>query len=285
MTEHEARPRVPSDDVPLSVRITRAVDRRVVPVRRAGKRHALRAGRTVLRREEPAHMLHIGKTGGTALKAALGPLRTAGRYEIRLHKHATTLRHLPRGEKVFFVLRDPVERYVSAFNSRLRQGMPRYYTPWTPEEEVAFGEFHSADELGCSLSGEDAAKRARALAAMSSIQHVRDTYWRWLINGAVLQRRHHDLLLAMWLPDIDAGFARLSIALELPGSPALPDDEFVAHRSPNGVDKFMSECAIENVRRWYARDYACIEICSQLDCFVGPSWTSVAAPRPLAERP
>jgi hypothetical protein len=252
----------------------RALDRRITRTRRKAVRRLRRDGRRLLGRKPPAHLLHPGKTGGTAIKSALKPLRTAGRYEIQLHGHKTTLRDIPRGEKIFFVVRDPVERYVSAYNSRLRQGLPRYKVPWTPEERAAFNEFPSADELARALSCEEADRRARACQAMSSIQHVRDSYWRWLIHGQMLGRRRGDLMLVLWLPDIADGFARLCDLLELPGSPTLPSDEVGAHRSPSYVNTYMSEQAMANARRWYAQDYGFIEVCARLDCFVGPTWTN-----------
>ena len=129
-------------------------------------------GRTAAHQAEPAHLLHIGKTGGTAMKEALRPVKTAGRYELLLHGHGTRLNNIPDGEPVFFVIRDPVERYVSGFNSRLREGA-RAIPPWTPLEKVVYERYPSADSLGRALSAEDPVERGRAAAAMMSLQHVR----------------------------------------------------------------------------------------------------------------
>ena len=79
------------------------------------------------------HFLHIGKTGGSAVKEAI-----AGRPGIALHEHGARLRDIPQGEPVFFTVREPLARYVSAFNSRLRAGRPRYDVPWSPDEAKAF---------------------------------------------------------------------------------------------------------------------------------------------------
>lgn len=87
--------------------------------------------RGVVRPKPRAHMLHIGKTGGTAMKAVFATVGDKARYEIITHRHYTRIIKVPRGEKVFFVVRDPVDRFVSGFNSRLRRGEPRYFTEWT----------------------------------------------------------------------------------------------------------------------------------------------------------
>ena len=55
-------------------------------------------------RKQTAHFLHVGKTGGTAVKEALRNHLDSGRYTIKLHRHKTTLADVPKGEKVFFFL-------------------------------------------------------------------------------------------------------------------------------------------------------------------------------------
>jgi len=75
------------------------------------------------------HFLHIGKTGGSAIKYALTQYSVSGRYAIYLHSHNFRLRDVPIGESVFFFLRDPISRFKSGFYSRQRQGQPRYFVP------------------------------------------------------------------------------------------------------------------------------------------------------------
>jgi hypothetical protein len=219
----------------------------------------------LIRRRPRAHMIHIGKTGGTALKDSLKPVVMSGRYEIILHGHETCLDHIPVGEKVFFVLRDPVDRYVSGFNSRLRCGRPRYFTPWTPSEQVAFEEFGSADSLGRALSSATEGERSRALRAMMSIEHVCSSYWHWFSGRYDMERRADDLLFAAWFPDLSASFPRLRELLGLEDSVTLPDDDVRAHRTPSGVDRSLSALARTNLRYWYGCDYAFIEFCAELD--------------------
>jgi hypothetical protein len=57
------------------------------------------------------HFLHVGKTGGTAVKHALQPI--AARFGIVLHPHPTTLPEVPAGEFFFFFLRDPAARFAT----------------------------------------------------------------------------------------------------------------------------------------------------------------------------
>ena len=108
-------------------------------------------------------VLHVGKTGGTALISAL---RSAGtNEELEFHGHVATLKWLwsknPR-RRVIFGVREPVSRFVSAFNSRLRQGRPRHFTPWNKGEEIAFSLFDSPNELAEAIYAEDRLRRAVA---------------------------------------------------------------------------------------------------------------------------
>jgi hypothetical protein len=231
-----------------------------------------------------AHMLHIGKTGGTAMKHVFNALDpSVGTYQVTVHKHVQRLPRIQKGHKVFFVVRDPVDRFVSGFNSRLREGKPRYYTPWTEAERVAFSHYSSPDSLGRALSSEDVAERAQAYTAMSVIRHVRDSYWDWFGNWEYLESRADDILLIQWFPDLTATFPRLRQLLGLPETVVLPSDDLNTHRSPADVDKTLSDVARANLERWYGRDFAFIDLCATLDSFAGPSRESVAVHEPARE--
>ena len=92
--------------------------------------------------------LHIAKTGGTSLIDAL-------RQEYaNLSRIPTLLFHswnlsLVRSYfpniKLCFLIRDPLERIVSGFQSRLSMGLPRYHVPWTAEEATSFSIYPSVE--------------------------------------------------------------------------------------------------------------------------------------------
>jgi hypothetical protein len=71
-----------------------------------------------------ALVLHIGKTGGTALKSALRPYLNSGDYEIRLHGHQFGLPDFPRGEKVIFFVRDPGQPFRQRLLQSAEAGAP-----------------------------------------------------------------------------------------------------------------------------------------------------------------
>ena len=55
-----------------------------------------------------------------------------------------------------FFVRDPISRFVSGFNSRLRKGLPKMYFPWAPGEKLAFSRFATPNQLALALSSSDA---------------------------------------------------------------------------------------------------------------------------------
>src|SRR5919108_4446855 len=112
--------------------------------------------------KQTVHFLHIGKTGGTAIKHILKRHSVTRGYVIRRHGHRTTLREVSAGEKVIFFVRDPLSRFISGFYSRLRQGQPRYFNPWTPEERMAFERFDTPNRLAVGLFSENEEKRRGA---------------------------------------------------------------------------------------------------------------------------
>jgi hypothetical protein len=228
---------------------------------------SLRDHRPVADAKPRAHFLHIGKTGGTAVKSALGNA-SDGAYDLVLHAHGTRLEQVPPGDRFFFVLRDPVERFVSGFYSRHRQGRPRYRSPWSPEEERAFQHFDTPEALGIALSSSDSDARAQALAAMRSIAHVRDSYSAWFKDEGYFESRLDDLLAILWLPDLEVTFPQLCALLGVSPAPALPADDIGAHRNPAGLDRTFSATSRANLERWYTEDEAFLERCRRLPVFL-----------------
>ena len=217
-----------------------------------------------LRGRRIVHFLHIGKTGGSAVKFALQDDLVTPRYEIRLHRHGRKLKDVPEGEKAIFFLREPISRYVSGFYSRQRQGQPKTFVPWSEAEEAAFGHFDSANALAEAISSPDESERERAREAMSSIQHVRSSYRDWLVSEEYFLRRSADVLFVGFQESLSDDFARLRSKLELPESVRLPGDDVHAHRNPPGIDKALTEKARGNLGEWYRADFKFLVLCRKM---------------------
>lgn len=210
------------------------------------------------------HFLHLGKTGGSAVKYAIEHCRNPHLcYVIYLHSHETTLREVPLGHKFFFFLRDPLSRFVSGFYSRQRQGQPRYFMPWTPGEAAAFARFETPNALALALSSSDPAERQAGEDAMRSILHVKDSYWNWFESRDYFLSRVPDLFFIGYQEQLADDFEVLRNKLFLPCL-TLPQDDVCAHRNPEDVDRKLERAAVANLKRWYKDDFAFVELCQDI---------------------
>ena len=209
------------------------------------ERHSRKATDTI-------HFLHIGKTGGTAVKSALKPI--AARFGIALHPHAVGLADVPEFERVIFTIRDPVDRFISGFNSRLRKGAPLLHVRWDEGEERAFASFQTPDELAFALTDKDPMVRGRARRAMRDVRHVNQPLARWFPSPELVRVRQSDIA---WIGRTEAlfeDFEALKSLLGLPRDVALPTDDVEMHRTPRELSTELSEIGRRNVESWYARD-------------------------------
>jgi len=170
---------------------------------------------------------------------------------------------VPRGEKVIFFLRDPISRFVSAFQSRRREDKPRYFYPWTEGERIAFEEFDTPNQLALALSSSDGMKKERAEAAMRNISHVKVSYWNWFQNEEYLKSRLSDLYFIGFQERLVDDFEILKSRIGLPESARLPDDDVLANKNPNDEHADLDDEAVANLQAWYEDDFRLIALCRQ----------------------
>ncbi len=200
------------------------------------------------------HMLHIRKSGGNAVQHALRPYLLPA-LDVAFHPHQASLADVPTGEKVIFMLRDPVDRFVSGFNSRRRRGRPLRNAEWNAEEAAAFGAFATPDALAVSLSSPDPTIRAWAEAAMRGINHVKSFYADWLGDLDQVRARRADILWVGLTSRLDNDFEELKRLLNLPEDCRLPVDPLAAHRRLETDPVDLSPAGVDNIKSWYAADY------------------------------
>lgn len=208
-----------------------------------------------------SYFIHIGKTGGSAIVFALKGHTKAHDYILKFNGHKTKLTDIPIGEKFFFCVRDPIDRFVSGFYSRQRQGRPKYNSPWRKEEKVAFETFKTPNELALALSSENATFKSQAEYAMNSIAHVKTSYWDWFISEAYLKKRSSDILFICHQQNLNEDFLKLKKVLGIPEFVKLPDKSSeAAHANPIQSDKKLDALAIKNLEQWYSKEYSFLEI-------------------------
>ncbi len=198
------------------------------------------------------HFIHIGKTAGSTVVELLrrhGLDRT-----VAVHGHEFTLRDVPAGDSCFFFIRDPVARYVSAFNSRRREGRPTYVYPHSPGEAEAFARFSTPNDLGEALGDPDPGMSEAADRAFGSIHHLRRGYEHYLVSPAYLAERAADILFVGRQETFAASWQalRTRLGVAAAGPEVLPR----IHAAPAGQSTDLSPRAVANLRERLAGDLA-----------------------------
>ncbi|CAN5691256.1 hypothetical protein BH23PSE1_BH23PSE1_01600 [soil metagenome] len=206
--------------------------------------------------------LHIPKTGGSSLG-------TLGRALVRRgHRFPCHFPHPWRAREILeafpamqlvLVLRDPLERAISGFNSRLRQGRPTYDNLWSGAEAAAFAHFPSARAFLEALASEgNEHKRSAAAYAMRKISHLRWNYSYYFRDADFVRQNAGRFALIGDIARMDA-FVRA--AADLAGAP--PDEAAALYarrheaavRPSRLLDAFEPD-ALERIRAHFAKDYA-----------------------------
>jgi hypothetical protein len=210
-------------------------------------------------------LLHIGKTGGTAAKTVLKAAKKvrAGR-RVGLYGHDVSLRDVvdfDKTHKLIFFIREPVSRYISAFNSRLRRGYPRHGNVWTEKEEIAFAHFKTPNQLAEALSAGDAGLRQHAEDAMTGIRHLRRGYRHYLGSAELLEQEKGRIYFIGATETFESDFGLLRKLLGVPDDLELPTDDYGAHRTPDSFEKTVSELGRRNLENYYIDDYEIYRWC------------------------
>ena len=203
--------------------------------------------------------MHIGKTGGTAIKCALKDHLNTSKGTILLHGHNTALADIPEGEKVFFFLRDPISRFISGFYSRQRKGQPRHFTEWAPKEKAAFEQFSSPNEIACGLVNGNLGARA----AMNNIQHLNKLEY-WFESLEYFKTRTDDMFFIGFQETLEKDFSTLKLDLDIHEPCTLPADNISAHRSSFDLNRSLEEHGISALNDWHQEDRQYISLSKKL---------------------
>jgi hypothetical protein len=211
------------------------------------------------------HFMHIRKTGGTAIKAALrsADVRTTPYGELVIHPHDFRLRDVPPGDRVIFCVRDPISRFLSGFYSRLNKGQPRFFSEWRPWERAAFERFPTPQELATALASDDEEERQAAMTAMRDIRHI-GSIRRYLGSVKNVRRQSDQILYVARQETLALDWPQIRSLLGLPRRVQLPSDPVLAHRRDPSLDASLDDAAMSALREWYAKDYRIVRYCERL---------------------
>ena len=212
------------------------------------------------------HFLHIGKTGGTAIKRAI---RVAGMPEtpfgpLEVHQHRSSrLAEVPPEDYAFFFVRDPIARFFSGFYSRLRKGQPRYYFEWTKNERIVFEAFQTPQALAAALGSDDLEQRQLAEFSMRSVRHLRRMAL-YLGPPREIEKRLNRIVYIGRQETLDVDWPLIRGILDLPETLVLPSSSRAAHRADPTLDRSLDERALAALRDWYAPDQRVVDFCERV---------------------
>lgn len=212
----------------------------------------------------PLQFLHIGKTGGSFVRAVVNSLPPEHRAQFRLLHHDAKLHQAVEtrpGMPVFFSVRRPEDLFVSAFNSRLRQGRPLYDRPWNPREEIAFSVFETPNQLAEALSAQDRLQQAAARLSMFAINHVRQGLRWYLMNIENLERHREHIAFVLLQESLDEDLRAFAARFGVPLDSAEQLFGERVHGAEANSATDLSERAVANLQQWYHDDIQIYDWC------------------------
>lgn len=174
---------------------------------------------------EEIGFLHVGKTGGTSIKDVLKDQVGDGFY---YHGHGGKLSRIWKNHpqrRMVFGYREPVSRFISGFNSRMRKGRPRYNVEWSKLERIAFENFKQPVELAEALGSNDKKVRSLAEMCMCSIQHVNKSLYEYLGSEDFLLKNSDNILYPYNVDTLHDDFDVIKFRLGIPQHIQLSSDE------------------------------------------------------------
>jgi hypothetical protein len=219
--------------------------------------------------------IHIGKTGGTTMNILLCEKLT----NYKEYHHTNIYQD---NEKYIIWLRNPISRYVSAFNHsyygvtidkksiksfdlknclipvRIQKSLNKTYV-FSPKYDELIKTFKNANHLAESLTSSDSNLQKKAKELMNSDdEHLSKGIGYYLNNGKFIETNYNNILFVGKLETMKEDINKLSIKLDV----ELKDD--VKFRENIYLDKsmkYLSPLAIKNIINWYKdTDYLALQV-------------------------
>ena len=198
------------------------------------------------------HFIHIGKTGGSAIRHSLIKFNSnQKKFYFFYYGHSFKAFKLKKNQKYFFCIRNPLSRFVSGFYSRQRMGRPwSSVSKWSQNEEEAFRNFKDVNQLAESLYSNDVLLKNKAEQAMVSIKHLKDNYTTWFDKEFF---ENHKPFFVFETESLDYDFKIFCKKLNLKHFD-LSKNKITIHKNDYSEIPKLSNLSATNLRKWYAND-------------------------------
>ena len=225
--------------------------------------------------------IHIGKTGGSTVDALLdGKIDSYKQYHNR-REYKNIRKHNKHNKKYIVWIRNPIARFVSAFNhsyygvhtdpktiesfdldhsifpTRMKDSMNHPYV-FSREYDALMKSFQNANELAESLSSENTELQDRARALMNRPEeHLYHGIGWYLYNGYFVENNNDRIFFVGRTENMTADLSALSKKLNvyLDTSLRVRENKYVDKSM-----KYLSPLAIKNITDFYkGTDYAALK--------------------------
>jgi hypothetical protein len=229
---------------------------------------------------EYIHFFHIGRCAGRTIKELIKQLNKKSKsFTIMAHEHKVGLSDIPQNSCYFFSIRDPIDRFYSAFYWRKGRAR-RKSDDYSEQERKAFSRFEEANDLAESLFAHDV-NGIHAFTAMQEIKHVNRPQNSWFSSVEEVFFLRPPLCIIR-LENMQKDLDFLASKLEL----VLPAGQSRHHQNTYPNTPPLSARALDNLRKWYAADIHFYELAkSWIALNQNPSVKGTSEPRPVASGP
>lgn len=233
---------------------------------------------TIRRSISDIKFIHIGKCGGTSIVHYLA------KKGISISSYH--MKRPPLNENIKYVMwvRDPIDRFVSAFN-HLRDivNFPTYSIKnikelrldncpapqkiinkinngfaFSKELDECIKKFNSAEMLISSLESNDKSLRLSAEKIMNSnYEHIKKGIAWYLYNGNFIKKNEHKFLMVGQIENFSSDFNNFLSHLNLDHYSIEPHLRKTKMRKDNGISKNSKEYLIKN---YLNNDYLCLKL-------------------------
>lgn len=203
--------------------------------------------------------LHIGKTGGTSVHGFLQKLKRSSKPFPLYLSHGWSsdfLDQIPE-VKLNFIYRDPLERTVSAFNSRLRRGRPTYSSQWTIPEAVIFSNFRSVSEFFDAILKDDDYSTGMVDFAVRSIRHLKLGYAHHFQSAEKLESMRSRINIIEPIEHTDSFLERMCDEIGIDRN-AIDEVYVKKHVSARPSSDFLdgySDTELQRLRTFFSTEY------------------------------
>lgn len=201
--------------------------------------------------------LHIGKCGGGTLENNF----KEENIKFKSYHIKKNITHISQRRIVSFV-RNPVDRYVSAFNWRYQE---YYENNWKIKEIKEFREkellafFETADALALALDSTHE-NYDLAMEAMSIIDHTGESIADYFVSSDVIKQNKEKIIFVGRLEHFDFDYDRLLKILNInKTNKRVEKERKKIHLGSASRKTILSDKAIENLKLFYQKDYQIIQ--------------------------